>query len=190
MANVRASHILLMYKGSARSSATVTRAKAPGASRRSAFSTRSSTRAWRDRSLKAGATRATVAGKLRPGAADPGVEANLDRAFSRWLLPLVQDSDVIALSAELADARGDADERRAAWRAFADAVNGPAVVTALRRLALNCFNYQLLGGDAFRALCDLVDQAGCYEFVFSDLNQAVACLHGLAQGEGSHEPAE
>ena len=44
--------------------------------------------------------------EVEGGAEDPGLNAKLDAAFTRWLLPLEQDSDVIALSATLTD---DAD---------------------------------------------------------------------------------
>jgi HprK-related kinase A len=50
-------------------------------------------------------------------------------------------------------------------------------------LAQNAFNYSHLGADGFRVGTALIDQARCYDFVYSDLNDAVATFDRLAAGD-------
>jgi HprK-related kinase A len=47
-------------------------------------------------------------------------------------------------------------------------------------LAQNAFNYSHLGADGFRVGVALVDQAGCYDFHYSQLHEAVAAFDRLA----------
>lgn len=49
-------------------------------------------------------------------------------------------------------------------------------------LAQNAFNYSHLGADGFRVGTALIDQAHCYDFVYSDLHEAVAAFDRLAEG--------
>jgi len=46
-------------------------------------------------------------------------------------------------------------------------------------LAKNSFNYNLLGIQGFNSLCDLVEDSHCYEFEYSDLNEAISLFDGL-----------
>jgi HprK-related kinase A len=43
-------------------------------------------------------------------------------------------------------------------------------------LATNAFNYELIGEPAFHTVADLVDNARCFRFEYSDLANAVAAL--------------
>ena len=52
---------------------------------------------------------------------------------------------------------------------------------AFRRLALNCFNYKLLGETAFRTIADMVRQSASYAFTFSNLERASEQLLALAR---------
>ena len=49
-------------------------------------------------------------------------------------------------------------------------------------LANNAFNYELLGEAAFRTVRDLVSGAACYRLIYSDLEEATACLGELSDG--------
>lgn len=87
------------------------------------------------RSHRDAATAWLTAARVRLMMGDPDrAEALLDHADAPAAKADV-GSEVLHVRAELADARGDPDHRRTAWRAFADAVTGAATVTALRRLA-------------------------------------------------------
>jgi len=47
-------------------------------------------------------------------------------------------------------------------------------------LAQNAFNYSQLGGDGFRVGTRLIDQVACYDFAYSDLDEAVRTFDRLA----------
>ena len=47
---------------------------------------------------------------------------------------------------------------------------------AFARLVVNSFNYEVLGPEAFDALCDVVQACSCYELRYGDLNQAVSVM--------------
>lgn len=44
---------------------------------------------------------------------------------------------------------------------------------ALLKVAGNSFNYNVLGNQGFKSLCDLIQHCDCAEFVYSDLDEAV-----------------
>jgi hypothetical protein len=46
-------------------------------------------------------------------------------------------------------------------------------------LALNAFNYRIMGAQGFETLADTIDACGCYELVYSDLDEAIAALADL-----------
>ena len=50
---------------------------------------------------------------------------------------------------------------------------------AYMSLVENAFNYHLLGSHAFHALSKVVEQSDCYDFVYSDLNEAIAQFESL-----------
>jgi HprK-related kinase A len=60
--------------------------------------------------------------------------------------------------------------------------------TAFFDLVTNAFNYSALGDIAFERTVDLVAQSDCYDFSYSHLEEAVACLGNLA--DASKEPAD
>jgi HprK-related kinase A len=47
---------------------------------------------------------------------------------------------------------------------------------AFARLVVNSFNYEVLGPDAFEALCDVVQASSCYELKYGDLERAIASI--------------
>lgn len=51
---------------------------------------------------------------------------------------------------------------------------------ALIKAGRHAFNFGLFGQRGFEVLADLVDHCECYEFVYSDLEEAVAALDALA----------
>lgn len=51
---------------------------------------------------------------------------------------------------------------------------------ALLKVAENCFNYNILGLQGFNSVGDLVDASDCYEFKYSNLEEAVALFTELA----------
>jgi HprK-related kinase A len=50
----------------------------------------------------------------------------------------------------------------------------------LLKLAENCFNYSALGKDGFNSLGRLCDAAECYDFSYSNLDEAIALFTELA----------
>ena len=52
-------------------------------------------------------------------------------------------------------------------------------------LATNAFNYELLGEAAFQTVTGLIDQARCFRFEYSDLDDAVAMLTDFANRDDS-----
>lgn len=48
------------------------------------------------------------------------------------------------------------------------------------KLAENSFNYNVLGGEGFSCVCDLVEQCDCYSFRYKNLNQALALFSDWA----------
>ena len=47
-------------------------------------------------------------------------------------------------------------------------------------LAKNSFNYNVLGAEGFNSLCSLVDKSDCYNFEYSNLDEAIDVFSGLA----------
>lgn len=54
---------------------------------------------------------------------------------------------------------------------------------AFMMLAMNAFNYELLGEAGYGTACDVVEASSCWRLVYSDLEEAVACLHSLADDD-------
>ena len=50
---------------------------------------------------------------------------------------------------------------------------------AFMRVADNAFNYSLLGTQGFKALSGMIDNCQCYEFTYSDLDEAMATFSSL-----------
>lgn len=81
------------------------------------------------------------------------------------------------------------DERaRPRWVVFPRYVVGAAPTMRLRpkaesmmELGRNAFNYMVLGQRGFEALGDLVENCDCYDFHYSDLNDAMAAFDTLLQ---------
>jgi len=51
---------------------------------------------------------------------------------------------------------------------------------ALLKLAENCFNYNILGVQGFNSAGDLIDTSDCYDFKYSNLNEAITLFTELA----------
>lgn len=74
------------------------------------------------------------------------------------------------------------------------AANAPATLSPRSHaetfiyLAQNAFNYSHLGADGFRTGTHLIEQADCYDFQYSDLNDAVATFNRLADARVSEQP--
>jgi HprK-related kinase A len=54
---------------------------------------------------------------------------------------------------------------------------------AFMRLAVNAFNYEMLGEAAFHTVRQLVEGTRCFHLRYGDLEEAAACLGALADGE-------
>lgn len=69
--------------------------------------------------------------------------------------------------------------------------NAPATLSPRSRaetfiyLAENAFNYSHLGADGFRAGTHLIEQADCYDFEYSHLDEAIATFNRLADARVS-----
>jgi len=50
---------------------------------------------------------------------------------------------------------------------------------AFMRMVENAFNYSLLGPQGFQTMANLIDACDCYEFTYSNLDEAVAVFAGL-----------
>lgn len=67
------------------------------------------------------------------------------------------------------------------WNADADTLMTPrSKAETFMFLAQNAFNYSHLGADGFRVGTALIEQAGCYDFRYSRLKEAVAAFDRLA----------
>jgi len=51
---------------------------------------------------------------------------------------------------------------------------------AFMRLIKNAFNYSMLGVAGFNTVADLVETCDCYDYRYSNLDDAVADIDGLA----------
>lgn len=87
-------------------------------------------------------------------------------------------------SASVRDARLPA---RAGWVVFPKYQSGSSTVleprhkaAAFMALAQNSFNYDILGEEGFSRLGALVDEVQCYDFVYSDLEEAMRSFDELA----------
>jgi hypothetical protein len=47
-------------------------------------------------------------------------------------------------------------------------------------LAQNAFNYSLIGAEGFRVGTTLIEQTACYDFQYSQLDEAIAVFDRLA----------
>jgi HprK-related kinase A len=52
------------------------------------------------------------------------------------------------------------------------------------KLALNAFNYELLGESGFETVKGVIDSSECYRLVYSDLDEAVAVLDHMVEKDG------
>ncbi len=50
---------------------------------------------------------------------------------------------------------------------------------AFMELALNAFNYPIMGAQGFETLAGAIEACGCYELAYSDLDEAIATLAAL-----------
>lgn len=82
-------------------------------------------------------------------------------------------------------------ESRAAWVVFPRWRQGAALelveipkAEAFMQMAINAFNYELLGEPAFDALRGIVAQARCFSLNYSQLDEAIAALDALT---GTHD---
>ncbi len=70
------------------------------------------------------------------------------------------------------------------WREGAElAIEPVSRGRSFMQVAENCFNYHVLGAEAFTALARAVDRCGCYRLEYGSLDQAVTALDDLAGGE-------
>ncbi len=60
---------------------------------------------------------------------------------------------------------------------------------AFSRLAVNSFNYDVLGPDGFDALCDVVDGSASYTLSYGDLEAAVDAIDRLMCGAANMDPS-
>ena len=60
---------------------------------------------------------------------------------------------------------------------------------AFARLAVNSFNYDVLGPDAFEVLGDVVQQCACYELQYGDLEAAIAAIDAIVADSAAERQA-
>lgn len=84
-----------------------------------------------------------------------------------------------------------AEEAPAAWLVFPRWIAGAQLALTelpkaegFMRLATNAFNYDVHGEPGFQALRALVDRSRCFRLEYSQLDEAVAALRDLADGDG------
>jgi len=84
--------------------------------------------------------------------------------------------------------RREADRARPGWIIFPRYEAGSATKLGalpksdtFMKLADNCFNYSLLGTRGFDALVEVVDSSDCFEFCYSDLDEAILAFDALAK---------
>ena len=120
---------------------------------------------------------------------DRSIQVIQDFAPNAVLGPLVENTHkgTIAHMRPPSDSTDRVDEHsKAAWivlpkyESEAETRLTPlAKARAFFRLADNSFNYDILGAQGFRMTCDLIDSCDSYEFSYSSLDEAVACLGDL-----------
>ena len=95
---------------------------------------------------------------------------------------------VAHLRAPIEHVRRVNERARPRWVVFPRYVAGSAPTMRLRpkatsmlELGRNAFNYMVLGERGFEALSDVVDACDCYDFHYSDLNDAIVAFDALVQ---------
>lgn len=53
--------------------------------------------------------------------------------------------------------------------------------SAFMKIAENTFNYSMLGARGFETVSSLIDRCDCYDFAYSDLNEAIRLFRDLAE---------
>ena len=83
-----------------------------------------------------------------------------------------------------------ADEAPVRWLVFPKWTAGAPLVLepvspmeAFMQLATNAFNYEMLGVAAFQTVRSIVEMSSCHRLEYSDLDEAVAALTELADGD-------
>jgi len=72
------------------------------------------------------------------------------------------------------------------WTAGAPLILEPiSSMEAFMQLATNAFNYEMLGVAAFETVRAIVEGSSCHRLEYSDLDEAVAALTALADGDGT-----
>lgn len=73
------------------------------------------------------------------------------------------------------------------WEAGASLSLAPlSKVESFMLLAMNAFNYELLGEVAFRTVGDVLNDAACFRLVYSNLDEAVGRLNELADNDAEN----
>jgi HprK-related kinase A len=54
-------------------------------------------------------------------------------------------------------------------------------------LAMNAFNYELLGESGFNTVAEIIRQSSCYRMVYSDLDEAITAIDSLADERAARE---
>jgi HprK-related kinase A len=73
------------------------------------------------------------------------------------------------------------------WQANADTLLTPrSQAQTFMFLAQNAFNYSHLGAEGFRVGTTLIERVGCYDFHYSQLDEAVTAFNRLAEAPTQH----
>ena len=80
------------------------------------------------------------------------------------------------------------EEAIPAWVVFPQYQTGAAAqmtpqpkATAFMKIAENTFNYSMMGLPGFKSIAQLVDCCDCYDFTYSNLDEAISIFHALSE---------
>lgn len=117
-----------------------------------------------------------------------------DAVFSRRVCDTMKGT--VALMKAPGDSVARAlDSAQAAWIIFpkyqADSATDLTALPrsrAFMRIADNAFNYSLLGAQGFETMAGLTDQCQCFDFTYSDLDEAIAAFNALRPSSDARAP--
>ncbi len=114
------------------------------------------------------------------------IKRYLSEAFVGPSIPGTRKGTVAHVAPPMDSVESQNIKAPAAWVIFPRWVEGVSLeldelprADGFMKLAMNAFNYELLGEAGFRTIRGIVDRADCYKLVYSDLDEAVDTLTEL-----------
>lgn len=119
------------------------------------------------------------------------IKSYLDDVYVGPTIPNTRKGDVAHVKPPTASVLEQAVAASAKWIVFPTwRAGAPLSVQRISRaeafmmLAMNAFNYELLGEAGFQTVSGLVSECSCFQLVYSDLDDAIEFLNGLNVTDG------